>query len=314
MAKNVFGKKIVAAIYLVIGLVLLMGAAHAINKTQADWYLHVDIQAIKQSSLKDLIEYKSDDNDVDKLLTLALGEQLKQETEQITIYGAHTGFNDFTLMMQGDFSEQARKSFHQKLVQEKNYDIETLAGKTIYSWLFTGYHSVDDKIDIDVDDDEPVKLYATELEPKLIIVSRDKNEIKSWIKGQYSISELEHEGVFEVVVNMQNALAHGGINFGKEKIDMGFDSSVMQKVLQFSFSVAQNKNTTDIEVGLVTSDSAVAMQLKNIVSGLIALQALAGDEDEDVQALTQNLTIEAQDENVILKSSIDTAEIQKLAK
>ncbi len=313
MGKNVLGKNIIAAIYMVIGLALLMGTAGAVNKTNADWYLHLDIKAIEQGSLKDLIDHKTEDNDIDKVLVMAFGEHLKEELEKITVYGAHTGFNDFTLMMQGDFSDKARKDFQQKMADGKNHATEKVSGNILHSWIFDGYHSDDGELDIDVDDDDkPLQLYAAQLGRKAIVVSRDKNEVKAWMKGQYGLNELNHEGVFEVVVNLQNALAHGGFNFGKEKIDLGFDSSVMQKVSQFSFSVAQTEKTTDIEVGLVTKDKQIAIQLKNIVNGLIALQAIAGDMDEDIQAFTKNISIEAQGVNVILKSSIDTSEIKKL--
>lgn len=313
MGKNILGKNIIAAIYMVIGLALLMGTADAVNKTNADWYLHLDIKAIEHGSLKDLIEHKTQDNDVDKILVMAIGEHLKEELEKITVYGTHTGLNDFTLMMQGDFSDKARKDFQQKMADGKNHGTEIVAGNTLHSWVFDGYHSADGELNIEVDDDDkPLQLYAAELGGKAIVVSRDKNEVKSWMEGQYSINELDRDGVFEVVVNLQNALAHGGFKFGKGKVDLGFDSSVMQKVSQFSFSVAQNKKTTDIEVGLVTKDKQIALQLKNIVNGLIALQAIAGDMDEDIQAFTKNLSIEAQGVNVILKSSIETSEIKKL--
>ncbi len=306
------GKNIVATFYMVIGLSLLMGTADAVNKTNADWYLHMNIKAIKNGPLKELIQQRTADNNVDKILNTIFGKNIKDELEKFTIYGAHTGFKDFTLILQGDFSDKARKDFLSKMKAGKNHSTKKIAGQKLHHWSFDGYQSGDgDDFNINVAD-KPIELFATELNHRAFVISRDENEIKAWLNGKYNLQEFDRKGVFEVVVNLQNTLAHGGFNFGKEQIDLGFDSSVMKKVLQFSFSVSDRGENTAIEIGLVTKDKQIANQLKNIVNGLIALQAMVGDMDEDIKAFVNNLSIEVKGVNVLLKSSISTAELKTL--
>ncbi len=87
---------------------------------------------------------------------------------------------------------------------------------------------------------------------------------------------------------------------------------MMSKVSQFSFSVREDKKQAMLEVGLVTKDEQVAMQLKNVVNGFIALASMAGDVDEDLTALVSNLNIDVDGVNLLLKSSISTEQLKEL--
>ena len=65
-------------------------------------------------------------------------------------------------------------------------------------------------------------------------------------------------------------------------------------------------------MGLVATDEKVAMQLRNIANGLIALQSMAGDIDKDIQSVIQNLSIDVDGVNLLLKTSISTKQLKQL--
>ncbi len=327
-------KKFVAGVYAVVGLCLLVSSAFAVNMNNAGWYLHVDVESIKSGAFGDLIsEHQDQDNeDVESFLNLALGKELKQQIRQVTLYGDQAGYNDFTIIAQGPFSKSARNTFFDKVKLGADSSTSKFNGATIHQWTFDGYESdevtkieksgdgKEEKttsnisIHLDGDDDVPMVLFSAQLDSKMIILSRDKEEVKSWLKGSYSKKTLNSDGVFSVVVHLDRAIAHGGLNFGEEvgDIDIGFDSKMMNKLTQFSFSVSEEDANVLLEVGLVAKDEKVAMQLKNIVSGLIALQAMAGDIDEEIQSVVQNLSIDVDGVNLLLKTTVSTKNLQDL--
>jgi len=321
-------KKIVVGLYAVIGLCLLASSVFAVNMNNAGWYLHVDVQSLKSGALAKIIEAKRakdqqhDKKDVDKFLNIALGREFKNQIQQVTVYGDQAGYGDFTVIAQGPFTRDAKKAFFENIKLGNNSNNSKFKGTTIQEWIFEGFKSDekdsdgDSKISISVnqEDKKPMRLYSAEIDSKTIIVSKDQDEVKAWLKGTYSKKDLSREGVFSVVVHLDRAIAHGGLNFGEGigDIDLGFDSKMMQKLTQFSFSLSQDDSDALIEIGLVATDEKVAIQLKNIANGLISLQAMAGDVDDDVQAIVKNLSIDVDGVNLLLKTNISTAKIEKL--
>ncbi len=319
-------KKFVAGIYAVVGLCLLVSSAFAVNMNDADWYLHVDVNSLKSGALAEFVKEKKnqhvggDDEDLDLFLNSSLGKEFKNQIQQITVYGDQAGYGDFTLIAQGSFTKEAKEAFFDKIKLGSESSRSKFNGSTINKWTFDGYQSEQKdsdghhKINIDLgDDDKPLVLFSAEIDSKMIIVSKDVDEVKAWLKGSYSKKNLKGEGVFSVVVHLDRAIAHGALNLNDASdMDFGFDSKMMQKISQFSFSLREDDDNATIEIGLVASDEKVAVQLKNIANGLIALQSMAGDLDEDIQSVVQNLSIDVDGVNLLFKTSISTSQLKEL--
>ena len=319
-------KKFVAGIYAVVGLCLLASSAFAVPMNDADWYLHVDVTSLKSGSLAEFVKERknmhidSDDKDVDVFLNSTLGKEFKNQIQQLTVYGDQAGYGDFTLIAQGPFTKEAKEAFFDRVKFSSDYTTSKFNGSTINKWTFEGYESKekdsdgDHKISIQLgDDDKPVVLYSAEIDSKMIIVSKDEDEVKAWLKGSYSKKNLKGEGVFSVVVHLDRAIAHGALNLNDAgDMDFGFDSKMMKKITQFSFSLSEDDDIARIEVGLVATDEKVAMQLRNIANGLIALQSMAGDIDQDIQAVVSNLSIDVDGVNLLFKTSISTKQLKEL--
>ncbi len=318
-----------------LALTFLTTNAIAVNMPNASWYVHLDAKAIKQSAIINAIKEKKD-KDYESFLDFALGQALNQQLQQLTIYGEQAGNKDFTLLLQGDFSKQAKKDFFNKLKLGADYSSSMISTVRVHQWFFDGVDSgssdeaeknqkdkvsgktsikhKNNVIKFNLDkEDAPLQLYSAELAANLIIVSRDLDEVESWIKGAYSQQQLNRRGLFSVVVHLDRAMAHGGMNFGADKIDLGFNSSVMKKVSQISFSLSELKKDVRVEVGLVTKDEKVAQQVKNIINGLLALKAIAGDEmDSEIKPFLDNLNIERDGVNVLLTSTMPKNDVLEI--
>lgn len=320
----------VAGFYAVLAMIFWASNAFAINMSNAGWYLHLDAKQIQNGPMASII--KNEEKDVEEFIDMVLGHEFRKQIDQLTVYGDQAGYQDFTILLQGDFSKEAKTTLFSKFELGKDYSTQKVSGTVVHQWKFDGIDSekMDQKaatengnknkngkapkIEINFDKGEkPLQLYAAEISKNLIIVSHDFDEVKQWLKGAYSAKQLKRDGIFSVVVHLDRSLAHGGMNFGPENIDLGFDSKIMKKVDQVSFSVTDVKEVFHLEVGLVGKDEKVAKQIKDLVNGLLALRAMAGDEiDNEAKALIDNLKIEMDGVNILLTSSIDKSELKTL--
>lgn len=318
-------KNTVAAVYMIIGLILMMGDAFASTKPPADWYLHMDVKALQASPLNQIIEDKKDREEINVFLNLILGQSFKNQIERVTLYGSHSGNKKYTAVLQGDFNSQSINTLINNLDTYSKSKREKVNSKTIYH-----YHVTDIQLDENtkkqmnsskkhkyisgnIEIDGSVDFYLVELNHSEVVVSNDKNEVKLWTQGKYNLKGIANDGIFHVVVDLEKVLAHGGLKIGKDNINIGFESSLMQKITQLAFSIRADKKDAQIEVALETADSAVAQQLKNVVTGLIALKSLAAEEDEELQAIVKSLNVDSKGKNIIIKSTISTDELINLS-
>jgi len=306
----------------------------AVNMANAGWYLHLDVQKVRNSDISKIVD--KHDGDVQDFLDKVLGHEMNQQMKQLTVYGEKQENKDITVLIQGGFTNSAKQVFFSNVQKAKDYSATKLAGQLVHQWLFDGMVYSNNKDNYAVVDennyqkngedhdkevasikmgknDKPIRLYATEIDKSLVVISTDIDEVKSWIKGVYSEKQLKREGVLTVVVNLDKAMAHGAIDFDKNNMDMGFDSNIMKKVNQLSFSVAELKDSMHVEVGMVTKDEKVAQQVKNIVNGLLALKSLSEDNlDDEVKPFLDGLNVNIDGVNVLLTSDISISDVNKM--
>jgi len=320
----------VAFIYMVVGLLLMMSHAIATIQPKADWYLHVNLEALENSPLMEIIDKKKERKEAEIFIKKIVGENFNKQVKTITLYGNHEATKKYTAILNGEFTKKSidkmisglnslsaskKIKFHSKNIyyfkvkdihiDKKNWQINTSKGKA--------KDTQSDVAKANIELDEEVEVYLTDIDNSKIVVSNDKKELQKWILGKYNLKSIQNNGIFHVVVNLQQAMAHGGLKLGENHINVGFDSSLMKKISQFAFSVGLNKKNAHIEVSLQTIDNEVAQQLKNVVAGLIALKSLASEEDQELQALIRNLNVDSKDNNIIIKSTISTDELKQLA-
>ena len=280
----------------------------AVEMDEASWYLNVDLNTIKQSPLKSIMDNKSDD--LNKAIGIFMGNEFYDQIDQITLYGETKGLEDFSVLIQGDFTENAKHQFfsHPKINLDENY-IKFNSAK-IHQWNInenTKIIGLEEEIKFDShhENDKELNLYLTELSPRLIMISRDLADTKRWIDNDYNINDISQNGVFSVIVNLQEALAHGGMKI--EDGEMDFHSKVLSKVSQLSFSIIEDGSQYLLEASLAAEDEATALQVEQVLNGLLALNALSNNTDNPLHSeLLKQLKVERSDLNILISTNVSS--------
>ena len=278
--------------------------SQAVEPDAADWFLSVDVASIKNSPLADIIDDEHGEKDgALEMLSHVFGDEIPDQINEINLYGSIQGKEDFSILVQGDFTASSKDAFF----AHENLKIDSrelsFGNHTIKEWTFNGNTSIvgfEDEDIADVDTDAIV--YVAEVRPDVIMLSRDLKDVKSWLSGQNDFSELSQNGIFSVIVNIQEALASGGVKVGGHH--NAFQSDLMKKISQISFSMLEDGENMLLEAALSTTNEDTAAQVQQVLNGLVALNALSNknlDHDLGAQVLS-NLKIESNGSNIIVSS------------
>ncbi len=284
--------------------VFLSFNALAVDMNAASWYLNVDVNSIKQGPLKSILDHK--DEDFNKVVNIFMGKEFHDQINQVTLYGDTEGFEDFSILIQGDFSENAKHQFFNHSNIKLDESVEVYNNSRIRKWsINSNTKIIGMEEEAKFDEDSNLELYLTEITPNLIMVSRDLSDTKNWLSNKYDINDINQNGLFSVIVNLQEALAHGGMKI--EDGNMDFHSQVLKKVSQLSFSVIEDGANYILEAALTSEDDATAVQVEQVINGLIALNGLSNVSDNPLhEQLMGNLNIDRDGLNIIISSSVSS--------
>jgi len=290
--------------------------SQAVELNAADWFLSVNVATIKSSPLGAIIEEKSDadDDEAIALLSHVFGPDLPEQINEVNIYGSVNGEDDFSILVQGDFTTSSKAAFfaHENLrvdSRDITFGSHTIQELTINeNTAVIGFDGDEDIADVDTD----VVVYAAEVRPDVLMLSRDLQDVKNWLSGQHDFSQLSQNGIFSMVVNVQEALARGGI-----KVDdhhHAFQSDLMKKLSQISFNLIEDGENMLIEAALSATDNDTAAQIQQVLNGLVALNALSNKnlQNDFGAQLLSNLKIESNGNNIIVSSYAPFALIDEL--
>ncbi|WP_395376144.1 hypothetical protein [Marinicella sp. W31] len=295
-----------------VSLMISFGS-QAVEPDAADWFLSVNVSSIKNSPLADFIEDEHGEKDgALEMISHVFGDEIPDQINEINIYGSIQGKEDFSVLVQGDFTTASKDVFF----AHENLQIDTrelsFGNHTIQEWTFNESTSIVGFEDEDItDSDTNAIVYVTEVRPDVIMLSRDLKDVQNWLSGQNDFSELSQNGIFSVIVNVKEALASGGIKVGGHH--NAFQSDLMKKISQISFSMIEDGENMLLEAALSANDKETAAQIQQVMNGLVALNALSNknlQNDLGAQVLN-NLKIESNGSNIIVSSYAPFALIQK---
>jgi len=280
---------------------------------QANWYLQVDMPAYNGSELsKKLVNEAGEEPGI---ILAIMGKDIAEQAKTVVLYGTELEEDGLSVLVEGKFA--ANKNAIVKFWQESGLtESKKVNGTAIYSGIYEPKElekhntatTVDEdgnvvegsnKVNINFDKDNDTKVYASIYSDSLIVMSKSAQEVESWLNNQYKWQPDAQQGVFKVVVDIEKALMHGGINLDEAQEAIQFESISAKQLVQVSAKYQEFDNQAELQVGLQTKDFETANQIKSVVNGLIALQMLAS-EDQDMKNLLANLRIEHNGENILL--------------
>ncbi|NVJ59511.1 MAG: hypothetical protein HWE27_03930 [Gammaproteobacteria bacterium] len=301
---------IAAAIGINIGLMMPVDSQANVDVTvkessqqsaQDDWYLHMDIAALRKSLLGKKLE--SEQSDGQKIIDEFFGKELSERVEYISVRGQLDKDDTKTLLIQGKFDEPAlQKLLHSKMkdigfktlsnskvLKAEEKDIEQYVERTIKTLeekkLINSEDGEKVNITIDKDDNDISTIYLGYKSNNILVFSESAAVVEQWLTSSKQWQPQNNSQVFEVVVDIQKSLMHGGVNIDSDSQNFEFESISASQLSQLSATYSENNGNIDIEVGLKTDSYETASQIEAVVRGLVALKMLSSAAPEANQLL-----------------------------
>lgn len=279
------------------------------NINDANWYVSIDIDQIESNEIFKALDMKSDKSSDDFFLNL---EKIPDEISYISFYGDAKRAQDATAIIQGDFSDFSINEYVLNFLYTQD-DISQLIKESTLKYKGNEIQVL--KI-MDYDgqpDDSPKKAYFAKVNNGLSVISFQLDEIYDWLNHDYDNHDFTKGSLFSVVVDVQSALAHMGINIDEN--DHMMQSQIFQKVTQASASLSEVNNDMLIEIALTATDETTATQVELVINGLIAMSGLSGvtAENEIQSKLLANLKVERDGNNILINTYASREELMKIA-
>lgn len=276
--------------------------------TDSNWYVHVNLEQIRNSNVGQQFALETFNEAMDDIEN-ELGVPVRGEFEGITIFGgelpAHNNaLNDGAVILHGVFSAETRAALLSSLEESgASYSEAYEAGMTYYI-----VKNDDSKLSYTDEDgaQRDVNLGSDE-ELYFAFGSIQTLVTQSPEMMQVFLSSGGYLGGFEpvnndalLVLQADHALLQGGANTSAEMTG-DWDSSVLNNVEAVALVVAEQQGGLLLKAQLKANSAEVAMSVRNIVEGMVALKALSEPEGV-VGEILRNVLFE--NDNSILNVSV----------
>jgi len=272
-------------------LFCVIAQAASINRADipegSNWYMHVNLDLIQNSEAGRKLMLGTVDEALDDIQR-ELDIDVRQEIQGITVFGVKLPVNgspakEGAVILHGSISTETQNALLSKL-ESKGAVVSTLnsAGLAYYV-VGDGDGTISYS-----DEDGEVKTEAWGHHEDLYF-SFGASQAMITKSQEMMLSFLDaggHLGGFEAVdsealliLEADRALMQGGANTS-DAIGGNWDSSVLKNVDAVGLVIAEDFGGLQIKAQLTANSSDVAMSVRNIVEGLVALKAL--DESEGV--------------------------------
>jgi hypothetical protein len=281
-----------------------------------DWYVHMNAKALQASSLGNKFSNEKDTGMA--LMNALLGKELVEQINYITLQGKMNDDNNKVLLINGDFAEAPH--FLSNKWKEFGFTKTTKFEKnTIYSGnlkkLLLSIKANKDKFKgitieeseqaiegIETSGDLDKILYSAFKDASTVVISDNIENVKYWLNNKQKWEPANHSNVFEVVVDIEKSLLHGGVNLDEASENYQFESISAKQLSQVSATYSESNGYADLQIGLETANSETADKIKSIVYGLIALKTLSTN-DQTVTSLLSGFQLEQDAGNLVAKLS-----------
>lgn len=277
-------------------------ASQATAYDEANWYVSIDVQQVREKIVPLLPKEASANND------FPVEQHIPQEVQQITLYGHSEAEDDLSVAINGDFTSFSLNEYLIGLMNQVDadedisltlYNTEAYGGSVVEQYTVSG-------------DGESKSFYSAVINGQTLVLSFEEQEIKNWIDDRYATHSLRSSGLVSLLVNIESAMAYMGADLKNTR--NSFNSAVFQKITQFSASVYETGDSLSIESALTTADEATAKQLEQVINGLVAMNALSNlDQDKPaLNALASALEISQQGNDLLITTALPYALLPEL--
>jgi len=264
----------------------------------SNWYVHVNLDLIQNSELGRQFAQETMDEALDEIEE-KLGVDVSDEIEGVTVFGGElpingSQFSDGAVVLHGLISEETRSAILSEL-EEQDAEVSSSFenGLTLYT-----VESNTESMSYEDDDGEHQQISLGGRESLYFSFGATQTLVtQSTEMMQMFIDANGYLGGFEsvdpgalLVLQADRALIQGGANTTAE-IAGEWDSSVLKNLDAVAVVVAEENGGLQISAQLLANSEEVAMSVRNIVEGLVALKAL-NETDNPVGDILRNVRFE----------------------
>ena len=277
---------------------------------ESDWYVQLDIQSLQNSQLRESV--KPEANEGISIAESLLGEGFVKNTQYLTAFGDIKENNRKTVMARGNYA-QSKTDLVKRFADLGLNEVSQIGGVEVYSGMLNELDiehnsttsvttSKDSKVTvIKIQENSPSKFYlnAAFLNDSTLVVSPDKEELSKVISNGTNWNPEKADSLFEVVVDVEKAIVHGGVNVDEASEVVNFESISAKKLKQVSASYREFSGHVEVQVGLLAADTSTATKILSVVQGLLALKVLS-ENDPVVLNLLNGIQFEQNAESLRL--------------
>lgn len=279
----------ILAALLLTGLVCAIAQAASLSRTDipsgSNWYIHVNLDLIQNSEVGRRLMLETVDDALDDI-EQELSVDIRDEIQGISVFGVKLPVNgspvdDGAVILHGAISTPTRAALLSAL-ERKGAEVSTLesAGLAYYR-VADGDGSMSY-----TDSDGQVKNVSWGSREALYfsfgstqtLITHSEEVMQIFLDAGGLLGGFENGGSETLLVlQADRALMQGGANTSLE-IGAEWDSSVLKNVDAVALVIAEDQGGLQISAQLTANSPEIAMSVRNIVEGLVALKAL--DESE----------------------------------
>jgi hypothetical protein len=296
-----------ALLFMVFSLPAAAQVAPAGLPGEAIWYLHADLQELRDASSGRHL-YQWLEREVFDDILEDLGIDLSKEASRVTAFAdASLGT---VIVVDGAITETTRDKLLALASMDSKLDTLKHGRSTYYHAERKEGRSHDNR---SFDDLEKDAYFSFDVKNKLIVAS-DPDQMKALLESGGRIpGSQSHPGTL-LVLTADKSFVQAGVRTAAfaDDNDRGFDSNILRNTELVALLVSDRNGLIAVEAQLVSHEPTMAQSLGGIINGLISLQALNSDLDPDILALMRSTKIDVKDKILSINAVINPEMIVKL--
>lgn len=269
------------------------------------WVLHVDCDALKQTSLGRALLAELDKPEAQKkfaAMKAVFNVDPRKDLHGVTLYGAAKSEADGVVVAYADFDAARLVTL---VEANKDYESTTHGSHTVHSWI--------DEKKKEKDGVKP-RTYGAIYKGKVLIIGQKEMRVAEALDVMdKSKPNLTTSTQF---AKLGGSGAGGFIIGAARKLDLpGNDpgATVLKQSKAFWLNVSESQGRAEAKLSLEAEDAEVARQMGDVCRGLVAIMTLQKDKPEAVK-LAQGLAISQEEKTVSARLSLPAEDVVTMIK
>lgn len=267
-----------------------LAPAEALQKDQvrgdAKWLFHANFDALRSSELGKLVQNDIQTKYQDKIDALAqlLGSDLTQDLHGVTLYGTRTGEENASALFNGNFDKDKLLSL---LVLNPAYSKSEYEGTTIHHWI---------------DEKKQKEQYGAFAADNLIVIAQTPEAVIDVLdvrSGKIpSLAQQKDSTLYSLCQGRDNAIAIAAAEGLSDLAGDNEQAAVLKNSSLFMALAAEDAGNMKLDVHLEAESEESAMQIEQVVRGMLAFVSLQSQQNPDLGKLLAAIVL-TRDKNAL---------------